>query len=412
MMVSSDARAWLAAPPTSWPAAPQYMTFSTLAELEACPRRWALSAAAYPWVWNHQGYPRAPTAALEGTATHLALEMITRALSDRGCRSMGDASAIAVLKELGGFTAVIRKSIERALRRYADNPRTAPVLDRARRCLYARTADIRSRVQGFLSRVHLQPRPGSGLVRDGSNEKRESRSELPRGSHSEIQLEAEELGWRGVADLLTLSDTTCEIRDFKTGEPKEEHEFQLHIYALLWWLDRTRNPAGRLADRLVVCYDSGDVDMTVPALSALEVLRDELRARRGAAIAALEYDPPEALPSATNCRFCHVRHLCDAYWRDPILRERQERFTDVQLKLTGRHGTISWDGVIESCSELARGSRVLLRTIGLPFELRAGHRLRLLNLRVSASVEDSADDEPVPTVVSMGTTSEAFLLSA
>ena len=404
---------WQVTLPSTWPVAPQYMSFSTLAELEACPRRWALSAAAYPQVWDHQGYPRpALPAALEGTVTHLALETITRALSDRGCPSVGDASATVVLKDLGGFTLVVGKSIERTLQRYASNPRAASALDRTRRHLTGRSADLRYRVQGFLSRTRFEPRPDAIPIRKGNDTQRQARSALAMGAHSEVHLDVEELGWRGVADLLTLSDTICEIRDFKTGDPKEGHELQLQVYALLWWLDRVRNPTGRLANRLVISYDSGDVRIKVPGANALRALREELGARRASAIATLEDDPPEARPSAANCGFCNVRHLCDAYWEDSVPGENQERLVDLQLQLTGCHSAMSWDGVVESCSRLERGSRVVLRTIGLQFELRTGQRLRVLNLRISAPVEDSTVVVPVPAVASMGAASEAFVLSS
>lgn len=412
MTAATDAAVWQAAPPSAWPGAPQYMSFSTLSELEACPHRWALSAAAYPEVWDHQGYPRAlHPAALEGTVAHLALEMIARALSDRGCPSVRDASAIAVLKELGGFTSVLGQAVERTVRRYDGNPRAAPTLDRARRHLTARSSDLRSRVQGFLSRVRLEPPPGPAAVRDEIGVQQEGRGELPKGSHSEVQLEVEELGWRGVVDLLTLSDSGCEIRDFKTGVPKEDHQLQLQVYGLLWWLDRARNPTRRPADRLVISYDSGDVEVPAPSQSRLEVLKAELGARRAAAARALGVHPPEARPSATTCAYCSVRHLCDAYWGKPFPPETQGAwFTDVQLELAARHGTTSWDGVVESCSGLARGSGILLRTVDLPFDLRPGMRVRVLNVRVSAPDVDAAEGEPTPAVASMGLASEIFLL--
>ena len=220
-MAAADATVWRVAPTRAWPMAPQYMSFSTLAELEACPGRWALSAAAYPKVWDHRGYPRpALPAVLEGTVTHLALETITRALSDRGCPSVKDASATVVLKDLGGFNSVVGTSIERTLQRYANNPRAASALDRTRRHLAGRTADLRSRVQEYLSRTSLEPQMGHAPMPGRNDEKRKLRGALPKGSHSEVRLEAEELRWRGVVGLLTLSETTCEIRDFKTGEPK------------------------------------------------------------------------------------------------------------------------------------------------------------------------------------------------
>ena len=181
-MAASDAALWQVAPPRAWPVAPQYMSFSTLTELEACPRRWALSAAAYPQVWDHQGYPQpALTATLEGTVTHVALETITRALSDRGCPSVEDASATVVLKDLGGITSVVGKSIARTLQRYASNPRAASALDRIQRHLTGRTADLRFRVQEFLSRTRLEPQPRNAPIPRGTDKKREYRGALPRG---------------------------------------------------------------------------------------------------------------------------------------------------------------------------------------------------------------------------------------
>lgn len=58
---------WYISQPSAWPKAPRCMSFSTLSELEACPRRWALSVADYPHVWEKRGYPPRPQiTALEG----------------------------------------------------------------------------------------------------------------------------------------------------------------------------------------------------------------------------------------------------------------------------------------------------------------------------------------------------------
>ena len=232
-----------------------------------------------------------------------------------------------------------------------------------------------------------------------------------KGSYCEVQLIVEELGWKGVVDLLTVSDSACEIRDFKTGKPKDDHQFQLYVYALLWWKDRVRNPAGRLADRLVLSYDSGDVEIRAPNVNKLEELRDELHARRAAANHAIKFDPPEARPNAATCIYCSVRHLCDAYWREPIHPEAQDVcFVDIQLELTAHHGATSYFGVVESCSNLAPGSQVLLRTVDLPFDLRPRMRLRVLNVRISSPDLDLGETEPALAVASMGVASEAFVL--
>lgn len=264
MSGDSNTGIWQVSLPLAWPEAPSWMSFSVLSDLEACPRRWALSAAEYPHVWQHRGYPRAlQPAALEGTVVHLTLQTITSALVERGCPSLFDESAISALRELGGFTVIILRSLERALQSYEGNPRATPVLDGIRHRLAARVPELRSRVQRFLSRIHLESRaaisgdPTIQLVG-------KSRHQLPHGSHAEVELRASELRWLGVADLLTLSTKCCEIRDFKTGTLKPEHEFQLRTYALLWVWDRDLNPSGRFADKLVLSYDEGDIEVPAP----------------------------------------------------------------------------------------------------------------------------------------------------
>ena len=99
---------WQVSRPSLWPEAPPWMSYSTLSDLEACPRRWALSAAEYPNVWEGSGYPRPPRqAALEGTVVHLSLQKITHALVGSGCASLSDENVISTLRKLGGYTAVV-----------------------------------------------------------------------------------------------------------------------------------------------------------------------------------------------------------------------------------------------------------------------------------------------------------------
>lgn len=402
--------------PSAWPEAPPLMSFSTLSDLEACPRRWALSAAEYPHLWKHRGYPRGPQpATIEGTVVHLTLQAVTSALVERGCPSLLDESAISTLRELGGYSAIIRRSLERALQPYEENPRAAPVLDAIRHRLSGQVPELRSLVQKFLSRIHPEPRaakPGG----PSTHLEVEYRHQLQFGSHSEVELRASELGWLGVADLITLSRTHCAIRDFKTGAFKQEHEFQLRTYALLWARDSDLNPSGRLADKLVLSYEDGDIEVPAPSPRELCSLEDELRERTAAATADLQTDPPEARPSAGNCVCCTVRHLCEEYWQ---WNDRQGggsespkgQFADLQIKLSGRHGPTSWDGSLESPSDLKASRPVLLRTANLRFDLHPGQRLRLLNVHISMPDDESMEDTLPPVVATMGVSTEAFLLS-
>lgn len=404
---------WRALRPAAWPEAPTWMSFSTLREVETCPRRWALNSADYPNAWKHRGYPRPPhPAALEGTVVHLSLRRITSALVARGCPSLVDESAIFAIRELGGFTAVILDSLERALHPYEGNPRAVLVLDGIRHRLAARVPELRSRVQRFLSRIRPESRtatPAEPVI----PREQASRSQLQHGSHAEVELQAPGFRWHGVADLLTLSPTSCEIRDYKTGTTQQEHEFQLRTYALLWARDRDLNPPGRLADRLVLSYDDRDIDVPAPRKSALASLEHDLRERTTAALAALQGNPPEARPSVENCAYCTVRHLCEEYWQwqhDSDSESPQARIVDLQIELTGHHGPRSWDGIVELASGLKRGRPVVLRSSGVQRELHPGQRVRLLDVHLSLPSEDTLEEEAEPVVATMTMATEAFVM--
>src|ERR1700733_1976119 len=91
---------WSVVAPATWPDAPADMSVSTHAEIEECPRRWALGAADYPELWTGRGYPRKlQVAALAGSVVHLALEIIVKQLAQAGVPSTEDPLAVKVMKE-------------------------------------------------------------------------------------------------------------------------------------------------------------------------------------------------------------------------------------------------------------------------------------------------------------------------
>ena len=392
------------------------MSFSTLMEMEACPRRWALNAAVYPDLWKSPGYPRLPnSAAMEGTLVHLSLQTIMVALVERGCSSLLDESAISVLRELGGYTAITLRSLEQTVQPYEQNPRAAPLLAGIRRRLSARVPVLRSKVQRFLSRIRPEGHSDI-LIRPATQTRSKSRRQLAQGSHAEVELRAPNLGWRGFADLLNLSAARCEIRDFKTGDSKRQHELQLQIYALLWAQDRDLNPTGRFADELVLSYSEGDVNVAAPSETELHFLEQQLRERSISALASVKEEPPAARPSTENCEFCAVRHLCEDYWnwlsRTKIENDVSSgRFSDLQIKLSVQHGPNSWDGEIEVGSNLRVGGPVFLRTSNSNFDLRPRQRLRILNVRLSVTEEEPIETQTNPVVATMGANSEIYLLS-
>ncbi len=416
MFGSKNKDFWHVLLPTKWPEAPSWMSFSTLTELEICPRHWALVTAEYPDVWDNRGYPSMPrTSTLEGTIVHLSLQKITDALAENSCPSLVEQSAVSTLRQLGGYTAIIMDSLERALLPYTENPRASKVLDGIRARLVAKIPELRTRVQRYLARIRLEPRAivrGKTAVHPGEG----PRAALQHGTYTEVFLQSSKLGWRGVADMLTLSTTKCEIRDFKTGAPKEEHQVQLWTYALIWARDIGLNPSGRLADKLVLSYDQRDVE--VPALEASKLcsLEDEIMKRTDAALADFQSGDSRARMSLKNCMYCAVRHLCEEYWdwlarHYPKDEETKGKYTDIQIKLSSRHGPSSWNGEVEYGPAMEAGTAILLRTENLALDLPRGQRLRLLNVHVSVPNEETEPKNGHHLVVAtMGSWSEIFLL--
>lgn len=405
-MSTNDKTHWRVITPASWPAPPAEMSVSAHAEIEECPRRWALSAAEYPELWSGRGYPpKLQVAALAGSVVHLALEIITKQLTRAGVPSLSDPSAPQVLRALGGYTRVVEECVERILKRYSDNPRAGALMEHAQRTLRGQVPTLRARVQSMLSRLRL-PKGASGSAAPSTSKPSGPAPRLPlaSGTYPEVEVRAKTIGWKGKVDLLVLDDDACEITDFKTGAADEAHKFQVRAYAVMWRLDDELNPSGRVADRLVLAYESHDVDVAAPSASEIDDLGYDLRARRQAAEAALAARPPSARPSSESCRYCGVRQLCDAYWASAAQAVSDDgRFGDVELRITGRHGPTSWDAVVVRARDLPAKTTALLR-LQQPDEFKTGTRVRVLDGALARDPEDDA----APAIVTLSALSEAY----
>ena len=392
---------WTAEPPSSWPEVPQDISITALTEIEACPRRWALRHADYPALWERRGYPPSVhTGALLGSVVHLALERIVVALIKARCSSVKDAAAIEVMRSLGGYSQVLSNCIEWVSDRFRINPRVQRHLEFLERFVRGQIPNLRTQVQSMLSRTCLEE--GEWL---GHGSSPGFRGPLATGTYSELEVRAKRIGWKGKVDLLRISPETCGITDFKTGAPSEAHRFQIEVYALLWTLDTERNPQGRSADRLILAYDSGEVDIPVPSHHRLKALEQEIVERRAAARAAVSQNLPEARPDPSHCSSCEVRQLCEEYWNSGVRRRRYDEdrgihFGDFEVTITARHGPSSWDARFELPED--RRQAVVRTTAGE--ELRIGDRLRLLD---GAMLVDEENPEQ-PAVVTLGATSEKF----
>jgi len=381
------------------------MSVSTCAEIEECPRRWALSAADYPELWSGRGYPqKLQIAALAGSVVHLALEIITKEFTRAGVPSLSDPSAPQVLRELGGYTRLVEECIERILERHAKNPRAAALMEYARRTLRGQVPTLRARVQSVLSRLRLPKSAQSAVPRSAPLSGPLRRLPLVSGIYPEVEVRAKSIGWKGKVDLLVLGDDACEITDFKTGAADEAHKFQVRAYAVMWWLDDELNPSRRTVDRLVLAYENQSVDVAPPSASEIDELSRELLARRLGAEAALSAHPPAAHPSTETCRYCGVRQLCDAYWATAAHAASNERqFGDVELKITGRHGPTSWDAVVMHAHDLPANMPAILR-LQRHDEFKVGARVRVLDCALARDSEGIA----APAVVTLGALSETF----
>lgn len=407
MPVSRDPETyWAVVTPTKWCGPPSEMSVSTYAEIEECPRRWALSTAEYKGVWDGRGYPpKLQLAAIEGSVVHLALEIITKEITRAGVPSLQAPQATQVLRDLGGYTRVVEHCVDSILRRFTDNPRAAHVMEHAQRALRGKVPALRERVQSMLARVRLQS--GAQSVRTAEKKASEAtRSALANGTYSEVELRAESIGWKGKVDLLAIGNDACAITDFKTGAPADAHGFQVRVYATIWRLDDELNPSGRLIDRLILSYEKHEIEVPPPSAHEIDEFRDELVARGRACEAALAAPIPAARPSTETCQFCGVRQLCDAYWAGATQAISDDgRFCDIELKLTGRHGPTSWAAVVVRARHLPAGTPALLRVRRFD-DFESGALVRVLD---GALAHDPEDDSS-PVIVTLSLFSEVYVV--
>jgi hypothetical protein len=386
-------------------------SYSSLKEIEACPRRWMLAQAQYPDLWTGRGYPPMPgTAALFGEVVHRALETIVKALIAAGCESTLTAGAVQVLRELDGITAVAERALNDLLDRLDGNPRIdGEHIRRLSIDLTDRLPEARVQIQAFLSRTTL---PGV-IHADRGHECEEGTTGASRlgprrpvgaGTHPEMKLTAEELRLTGRIDLLTVDDDSVRIMDYKTGAEDPSHLDQIRTYALLWDLDRDVNPSRRRATELTAAYSSHEVTIPAPPEEGLRDLERAIESRIAAADADVAADMPKAIPSVENCSFCQVRQLCTEYWEQIVpapCAVPAGAWFDYEGVVGGQNGARSW----WMLSKRTGRRDLLLRTISTAPALTAGSRIRVLGLRLD-------DDPDVDGIVgAMTVTSEVFILT-
>lgn len=365
--------------PEEWPDSPEWMTYSTATQVEACPRQWALQRGDFPEVWDGFGYPpRTSLPILKGRVIHRSIEAILNALQERDPSTPPEA----VLKQLGGYSVIAEGEVESVLKeKVAANPRMQKQAADLESDLRDSVGELRDKVQRHIVRLDKIPAPKERATHDqGKTEEKKSdasrRGPLPNGVHAEQWVQASSVGWGGYIDLLSLGSDHCEISDIKTGKAKESHADQVRLYALLWWLDGDLNQEGRVADTLRLRYSSETIEVPAPDETQLENLRHQVKKRGEEVRALIDESPPPARPDQEVCSRCDVRHLCDVYWSEEtqtrLAGDSTPDFADVELRLTHNTGPGIWHAQILSDGHWRRGEDAI-------FEVRKGPK-RFQNL--------------------------------
>ena len=376
-----------------WPDPPTRWHYTALKDVEACPRRWALSNATYPELWSGRGYPTRPSpAVLTGRVIHRSAESIIRSLTSAGCTGLEEPTSAVVLRGLGGISCVVDSHLEAELNDLQTNPRAARMSDSLKRYLTEHVPSMRTAVQQLLRSVErISPRRHRSFAGTAQP------SRLSPGTYPEQVVEDEALSFMGVIDLLEVTEDGAEIADFKSGSPDPTHEEQVRCYSAAWRYDATRNPEGRPATRLRIAYPSGSIEIAPDGIDD-DGTRNALRARLSVATEALEHETPDARPTPENCGFCSVRHLCDEYWESGT-NEATAATVDVELVVkdlrTASSATVLLPRVSSSVTMLGSFDGV-----------GPGDRLRALELY------KSVDEDTGEVRLRVGPQSELFVKSA
>jgi hypothetical protein len=294
--------------------------------------------------------------------------------------------AVAMMRDLGGFSALLESATERAIRPYMNNPRAQGQLDAIGRALRSNFPDLRRRAQTLLLNVNMRGpdvRPSKGVTPEAGPRVRRP---LGEGAHAEVEVTVPLIRWKGRIDLLTIAGEECEIVDFKTGDAVEERALQVRIYALLWSKDAELNPQMRLATSLVVAYTSGQTSVPAPTAGGLADIEREL-IERTKGVSDVTQGKPVARPSQENCRYCEVRHLCDEYWTDGVqaaihANEDGSDIRDAELVVGTRLGTSNWRTTARISPPAWKGKEIILRCHEQRVAVNAGERVRVVDGRL------------------------------
>lgn len=304
--------------PSRWVTSLDTLSYSSLCAIERCPRQWQLTRSEWPGFERLPVHPNA--SAIEGTLVHEVLDLVFREMAFAGLPEIGATGFREALRR-ADVMGQIQRRLDAAHATLERHPRRASLhLPHDARSLYNRVAGLFQREYAAVERNDAAPLPRTGAA---PGVERSALSLLTaRSVLTEWSLAHPTLPLRGVADLIRREASGTMIVDFKTGQPRDEHETQLALYALLWW--RT---TGDLPRATAVRHPRGLRVFPVDAESLVEGER-ALATRIDALRGAVQQTPAFAKRGA-HCGSCPVRPFCEDYWAEGA----QASTRDVELRV-------------------------------------------------------------------------------
>ena len=405
---------WAVTEPSELTRAPEWMSFHVYKEALRCPLSVSLQRSSYDQLWSGYGYPSRPSAAaVSGLVVHDAAETVLKKLVQAGVSSLMDQKAMTVLKEQGGFTKVLERSLNTFFAGQAANPRFEQFRSELLRNVKQKIPQMRATLQALLvSQVWTSSTNNmKDLPSDAVSTKKEpptKRSALSAGTFVEIDLEDKPAKWRGRADVIEVSENGCTITDLKSGSASKEHEEQLLVYTMLWREDKDRNPSDLPVLSLAIVYADGKTDIPIPGESAMRAFREELLSSSEAVRKALNSPIVPANPTLDNCRYCPVKLLCGPHWRSLSKIGLDGLLSSNEVSLVEPRGDRAWLATVTASPMLPVNSQVVIRNYegGKPFwdQMKAGLLVRLTDGRISAPESDE-----IP-VINLSMMSEALFV--
>ncbi len=146
--------------------------------------------------------------------------------------------------------------------------------------------------------------------------------------------------------------------------------------------------------RLIIRYVDRIVDVPAPSESELVEFEQRIVKRTSGITTDIANSDFKPRPDAKICRYCDVRQLCDAYWReivDPI-EVSSDQSIDVEVRFVDVIGTNAW--VVDAKKASSDTSAIYHLRGGLPKpSITTGTTLRILDVALTDPIGGELKDE-------------------